>query len=54
VLVLRLRALIARAQGDEIAYRKLVDHYRATAESFGYDGHIAMAEAMQKTTGHGV
>jgi adenylate cyclase len=54
VLVLRLRALIARAHGDEIAYRKLVDRYRATAESFGYDGHIAMAEAMQKTTGHDV
>jgi hypothetical protein len=54
VLVLRLRALIAGAHGDEIAHRKLVDRYRATAESLGYDGHIAMAEAMQKTTGHGV
>jgi class 3 adenylate cyclase len=46
VLVLRLRALIARAQGDEINYRQLVDRYRAMAESFGYEGHIAMAAAM--------
>jgi hypothetical protein len=46
VLVLRLRALIARAQRDEIGYRQLVDRYRAMAESFGYEGHIAMAAAM--------
>jgi ATP/maltotriose-dependent transcriptional regulator MalT len=46
VLVLRLRTLIVRAQGYEIACRKLVDRYRATAESFGYEGHIAMAAAM--------
>jgi len=46
VVVLRLRALLARAQGDESAYRDLVDRYRAMAESFGYEGHIAMAAAM--------
>jgi adenylate cyclase len=46
VLVLRLRALLARARGDESAYRDLVDRYRVMAESLGYDGHIAMAAAM--------
>jgi ATP/maltotriose-dependent transcriptional regulator MalT len=45
-VVLRLRALLAQAQGDESAYRQLVDRYRAMAESFGYEGHIAMAAAM--------
>jgi adenylate cyclase len=46
VLVLRLRALLARAQGDESPYRDLVNRYRAIAESLGYEGHIAMAAAM--------
>jgi adenylate cyclase len=46
VVLLRLRALIARAHGDESAYRELVDRYRAMAESFGYEGHIALAAAM--------
>jgi adenylate cyclase len=46
VLVLRLRALLARAQGDESAYRDLVDRYRAMAESLGFEGHLAMAAAM--------
>ena len=46
VVVLRLRAVLAHAQGDESTYRELVDRYRAMAESFGYEGHIAMAAAM--------
>jgi adenylate cyclase len=46
VLLLRLRALLARAQGDESAYRDFVDRYRAMAQSLGYEGHIAMAEEM--------
>jgi hypothetical protein len=46
VLVLRLRALLARARGDESAFRDLVQRYRAMAESFGYEGHIAMAASM--------
>jgi adenylate cyclase len=36
VVVLRLRAVLARAQGDESTYRELVDRYRAMAESFGW------------------
>jgi class 3 adenylate cyclase len=46
ITLLRLRALMARARGDDIAYRDLVSRYRATAESLGYEGHIAWAEAM--------
>ena len=54
LLVLRLRALIARARGDAAAYQDFVERYRAQAESFGFEGHIAMAAAMQKSTGSGV
>jgi adenylate cyclase len=46
IALLRLRALLARAQGDEAAYRDLVDRYRAMAHEIGFEGHIAMAEAM--------
>jgi adenylate cyclase len=44
--LLRLRALLARANGDEAAYRDLVDRYRAMARSLGFQGHMAMAESM--------
>ena len=44
--VLRLRALLARADGDQPGYRQLRDHYRAMATSLGFEGHIAVAEAM--------
>jgi hypothetical protein len=46
ITLLRLRALLARARGDDLAYRDLVSRYRAMAESLGFEGHIAMAEAM--------
>ena len=42
----RLRALLACARGDDVAYRDLVSRYRALAESLGFEGHIAWAEAM--------
>ena len=42
----RLRAWLARAQGDEAAYRGLTDRYRAMATSLGFEGHTAMAETM--------
>ena len=38
--------LLARARGDDVAYRDLVNRYRAMAESLGFEGHIAWAEAM--------
>jgi adenylate cyclase len=46
VTLLRLRALVAQAGGDETAYRAFRDRYRAMATSLGFEGHIAMAEAM--------
>ena len=46
ITLLRLRALLARARGDDVAYRDLVSRYRAMAESLGFEGHIAWAEAM--------
>ena len=48
ITLLRLRALLARARGDDVAYRDLLGRYRAMAESLGFEGHIAWAEAMSK------
>jgi hypothetical protein len=42
----RLRALLARAHGDEAVYCEYRDRYRAMATSLGFEGHIAWAEAM--------
>jgi class 3 adenylate cyclase len=46
VWLLRLRALLARANGDEAAYRDHRDRYRAMATSLGFEGHMKWAEAM--------
>jgi hypothetical protein len=46
IWLLRLRALLAHAHGDEAAYRDYRDRYRAKARSLGFEGHIAWAEAM--------
>lgn len=46
IVLLRLRALLARADGNEADYRDLRDRYRVTAKSLGFEGHMAMAEAM--------
>ena len=46
IWLLRSRALLARAHGDDVAYQDLVSRYRAMAESLGFEGHIAWAEAM--------
>jgi adenylate cyclase len=45
-MVLRLRTLLAKARNDKAAYRDLRERYRSMANSFGYEGHIAWAEAM--------
>ncbi len=47
VQLLRMRALLAQARGDAIAYRDFADRYRALATSCGFEGHMAMAEAMR-------
>jgi class 3 adenylate cyclase len=46
ITLLRLRALLAHARGDKATYRDLVNRYRAMAESLGFEGHIAWADAM--------
>jgi hypothetical protein len=46
VTLLRLRALLARARGDEAAYRDDRDRYRDMATSLGFEGHIPWAQAM--------
>ncbi len=46
VQLLRMRALLARSQGDETAYRDYRDSYRGMAIERGVEGHIAIAEAM--------
>ena len=44
--LLRLRALLADARGDESGYRDHRDRYLATATALGFEGHIAWAESM--------
>jgi hypothetical protein len=46
IWLLRLRALLSRAHGDDIAYRDLVGRYRAMAESLGFEGHIDWAKTL--------
>jgi hypothetical protein len=46
IALLRLRALLARVRGDDLGYRDLVSRYHAMAQSLGFEGHIAWAEAM--------
>ncbi len=44
--LLRLRALAAKAHGDDAGYREFNDRYRAMAKTLGFEGHIAWAQAM--------
>jgi class 3 adenylate cyclase len=46
ILLLRLRALLARAHGDAAAYTDLRDRYRDMARTLGFEGHIEWDEAM--------
>ena len=43
--------LAAVARDDDVAYRDLVSRYRAMAESLGFEGHIAWAEALTESGG---
>ncbi len=47
ITLLQMRALQARARGDDGAYRDLAIRYHAMAESLGFEGHIAWARAMR-------
>jgi adenylate cyclase len=44
--VLRLRALLARARGDEPGYREFLHRFRATAQDADFEGCLAQADAM--------
>ncbi len=46
IWVLRLRTLLARACGEDTAYRQLRDRYREMAGDLGYEGHQKWAAAM--------
>jgi adenylate cyclase len=44
--LLRLRALLARAHGDEPGYRQLAERFAARAHEAGFEGYVAQAQAM--------
>jgi adenylate cyclase len=44
--LLRLRALLARARGDDVSYRDFRDRYRDMAKTAEFEGHMAWAGAM--------
>ena len=46
VWLLRMRALLARAHGEDTAYCDYRDRYRAMATGLGFEGHMKWAEAM--------
>lgn len=46
VPLLRMRALLAQASGDEAGYRDFRDRYRKMAADLGFEGHMALVEAM--------
>jgi hypothetical protein len=46
IWLLRLRALLAGARGDTAAHANLRDRYRHMAETLGYQGHAAWAQAL--------
>jgi len=46
IWLLRLRALLARAYGDDPAYARFRDRYWDMAKTLGFEGHIKWAEAM--------
>ena len=46
IQLLRMRALLAQAHGDETGYRDYRDRYRDMATELGFEGHMKWAEAM--------
>jgi hypothetical protein len=46
IWLLRLRALLVRARGNDARYRDYRDRYRDMAKTLGFEGHIEWAEAM--------
>jgi adenylate cyclase len=48
IQLLRMRAQLARAQGDDAGYRDFADRYRVMAESLGFEGHMARADRLRR------
>lgn len=46
IWLVRIRAALARARGDEAGYREYRDRYRDMAKTLGFEGHSDWAEAM--------
>jgi adenylate cyclase len=46
IWLLRLRALLAQAEGDEATYRDYRDRYRQMANDLGFEGHMHWAAEM--------
>jgi hypothetical protein len=46
ITLLRVRALLSRAQGNDADHRTYRDEYRALASTLGFEGHMKWAEAM--------
>ena len=46
VPLLRMRALLAQSHSDAASYTQFRDRYRDMAKRLGFEGHIALAEAM--------
>ena len=46
IWLLRLRALLALAEGNGVTYRDQRDRYRKMAAALGFDGHLAWAAEM--------
>ena len=46
IWLLRMRALLAQALGEESGYRDYRGRYRAMATALGFEGHMKWAEAM--------
>jgi hypothetical protein len=46
IWLLRMRALLAQALGEDTSYRDYRDRYCAMATSLGFEGHMKWPEAM--------
>ena len=46
IWLLRLRAMLARAHGEDAPYRECRDRYRDMAKTLGFEGHTQWAEAL--------
>ncbi len=46
IWLLRMRALLAQAEGDDDAYRDHRDGYRKMANDLGFEGHMAWSAEM--------